>query len=213
VVWQLSEQDKFLYVCLKSSVASKAAKSLRNLRLDTFSDTLDAIKTFICRNDKDDPLRGMVCGIFWLADGLAVNIHRLRQLVPKCKSSINGSLQKLGFTVNLGRSECAQTITAVFPVLKENNAEIRKWTIRKREGAHNIECPPCERFEISLDGLRKPRPAPFDLPRLDLAPEFDEIRLREDQIEDARIWATIRPADLSRDVFAQFIDEMWTGTQ
>jgi hypothetical protein len=219
IIWQLSETDKFLYVCLKSSVASNAAKSPRNLRLDTFSDMLEAIKTFVCRNNKDDALRGMVCGIFWLPDGLAVNIHRLRQVVPKCKSSINGSLQKIGFTVNLGRSECAQTISGIFPVLKENTAELRKWTIRKRDETQKIESPRSnprsEKFEISLEGLRKARPvAPGpDLPGLDLGPEFDEIRLREDPIEDSRLWATVRPAELSRDVFGQFIDEMWIGTQ
>jgi hypothetical protein len=180
---------------------------------------LEAIKTFVCRNNKDDALRGMVCGIFWLPDGLAVNIHRLRQVVPKCKSSINGSLQKLGFTVNLGRSECAQTISGIFPVLKENTAELRKWTIRKRDETQKIESPssnpPREKFEISLEGLRKARPvtAGPDLPGLDLGPEFDEIRLREDRIEDSRLWAAVRPAELSRDVFGQFIDEMWIGTQ
>jgi hypothetical protein len=215
-LWQLCEADRFLYVCLKSTVSSNAAKSPRNLRLNTFSENLEAIKTFVCRNDKDDSLRGMICGIYWLPDGLAINIHRLRQLVPKCKSSINGSLQKLGFTVNLGRSECAQAVTALFPLLKEN-AELRKWTIRKQAGYQRMGSPGSipvhERFEISLDGLKKDRPG-LNLPRFDFRCEFDrDIRVPEDPIDDPMMWDRVHHEDVARGVFPQFGEEMWIGTQ
>jgi len=227
IAWQLSDTDMFLYVCLKSSVASSSAKCPRNLRLNTFSEALDAIKSFVCRSDKDDPIRGMVCGIYWLPDGLAVNIHRLRQLVPKCKSSINGSLQKLGFTVNLGRSDCAQAVTSLFPFLKDNNPELRKWTIRKRSNCQTVESPPASqpepRFEISLEGIRRDRDdlMPAEAPQLDmgfaLKDEDDldafEIPARPDAADEARLWAGIRPEALSRGPFASFIDDMWDAAK
>jgi hypothetical protein len=209
-LWKLCEADRFLYVCLKSTVSSNAAKSPRNLRLNTFSENLEAIKTFVCRNDKDDCLRGLICGIYWLPDGLAINIHRLRHLVPKCKSSINGSLQRLGFTVNLGRSECAQAITSLFPLLKEN-AELRKWTIRKRAGCQRTGPNPVHhRFEISLDGLKKDFPS-LELPRFDFRCEFDrDIRVTEEPIDDPLMWDRVHHEDA---VLPQFGEEMWIGTQ
>jgi hypothetical protein len=215
-LWQLSDTDRFLYVCLKSKVSSNAAKSPRNFRLNTFSENLETIRRFVCRNDKDDSLRGMVCGIHWLRDGLAINIHRLRQLVPKCKSSINGSLQKLGFTVNLSRSECAHAMTSLFPLLKEN-AELRKWTIRKHAGSETIDSPHSnpvhERFEISLDGLKKDQPA-LELPKFDFRCEFDrDIRVTEEPIDDPMMWDRVQPEDVTRDIFLQFGEEMWIGTQ
>jgi hypothetical protein len=104
----------------------------------------------------------MVCGIYWLPDAIAINIHQLRSLIPKCKSSINVSLQKLGFSNSPGRTASGQTITSIFPFLKDNLSALRKWTIREktseiivRESDHPVPTQPF--FEISLDGLAWPR--------------------------------------------------------
>jgi hypothetical protein len=85
------------------------------------------------RDDPEDPIRGMVCGLYWLPDGIAVDVHEVRRLVPRCKSSINGSLHKLGYTLSLGRLECADVLTKIFPLLRDQTAELRKWSIRKIE--------------------------------------------------------------------------------
>jgi hypothetical protein len=99
----------------------------------SFGGTLDAIRQFVMRDDPDDALRGMACGLYWLPDGIAVDVHEVRLLVPRCKSSINGSLHKLGYTLSLGRLECAELLTKIFPLLRDQTAELRKWSIRKAE--------------------------------------------------------------------------------
>jgi hypothetical protein len=100
----------------------------------------------------------MLCGVCWLADGIAVNTHQLKRLVTKCKSSIYGSLQKIGYTVSLGRAESAQAMTAFFPMLKDNTAELRKWTVRRREDGLDYPSPGCR------VKLQKPRPGVFEIP-------------------------------------------------
>jgi hypothetical protein len=85
------------------------------------------------RDEPNDALRGMACGLYWLPDGIAVDVHEVRLLVPRCKSSINGSLHKLGYTLSLGRIECAEVITKIFPLLRDQTAELRKWSIRRAE--------------------------------------------------------------------------------
>ncbi|OHT05128.1 hypothetical protein TRFO_27259 [Tritrichomonas foetus] len=127
----LSDDDKCRYTYLKFNISSKAFKSQRNKRIETFSEILNEIKGFVVRGTKDDITRGLVCGVCWLPEGIAINTHQLRFLISKCKSSINGSLQKMGYNSSLGRTEAAIAISNAFPILKDNNTELRKWTVRK----------------------------------------------------------------------------------
>jgi hypothetical protein len=171
-LWQLSETDRRKYACLKASLMSTGDGSERNRRVAAFTEMLDAIKNFALQGDKHDSLRCIVCGICWLSEGLAVNTHELRQLIPKCKSSINGSLQRLGYTINLNRTESSQAMAAFCPYLKDNTAELRKWTVRRRLDSwrppETIQYrPPVvfpvaeQKFEISLEGLSRPKSAPI----------------------------------------------------
>jgi hypothetical protein len=107
--------------------------SPRSQRAKSFVGALDAIRQFVLRDDSDDPVRGLACGLYWLPDGIAVDVHAVRRLVPRCKSSINGSLHNLGYTMSLGRLECAEILTKIFPFLRDQTTELRKWSIRKIE--------------------------------------------------------------------------------
>lgn len=170
--WMLNDIDKTRYGCLKYNLSSKSMKSQRNKRITTFSEIIDSIKSFVIQGDKNDTLRGLVCGICWIPEGIAINTHQLRFLICKCKSSINGSLQKMGYTSNLGRTEAALAMANAFPILKDNSAELRKWTVRRietlistslsplmstpPEGPTQSDKPSQGCFSISLDGIAKP---------------------------------------------------------
>ena len=129
--WALSENEMYQYKCLQLALTELISKNQRNKRINSFIREMDAIKAFAIRGDINDNLRSYVCGIIWLEDGIAVNIHYLRKLMGKCKSSINGSFQKLGFTVGSSRTEAANVISQIFPSLKEETSELRMWSIRK----------------------------------------------------------------------------------
>ena len=129
--WLLSDEDRCKYTCLKIAISSRSLKSQRNKRVETFNEILSEIQSFVVRGTKDDAVRGLACGVFWLAEGIAINTHQLRHLISKCKSSINGSLQKMGYSTSLGRTEAAIAISNAFPILKDNSTELRKWTVRK----------------------------------------------------------------------------------
>lgn len=129
--WLLSEADKYQYHCLKMALALTSEKNQRNQRLNSFNKCIEAVKSFAIRGDNKDNIRSYICGIVWLKDGIAINTHYLKALISKCKSSINGSLQKMGLTINVSRTEAIAQMTAAFPNLKENTSELRKWSIRK----------------------------------------------------------------------------------
>ena len=128
----LSEYDKYQYNYTRALMSSPSNKNQRNKRIETFSEALDAIKAYAIRGDGEDWRRCLVCGIFWLPEGIAINTRQLRLLIFKCKSSINGSLQKMGFNTNVSRTEAANIMINALPMLKDNTSELRQWTVRQQ---------------------------------------------------------------------------------
>jgi hypothetical protein len=204
----LSDNDRCMYACLLTSISTSAATAPRRRRSLTFSDVLASIQTFVVRHDQNDAVRGLICGIYWLPDALAINIHQLRSLIPKSKSSINGSLQRLGFSVTLGRAKSLQYLATVFPLIQDNVPALRKWTLRKKKSEAEIfqggeMGPERPRFEISLDGLGRYRPA--------LTHE-EESGVRECENEEMireTGWDLPRNDDVGAEVYGTVTDYIW----
>jgi hypothetical protein len=92
---------------------------------------LDLIKAYAIRGDADDLPRSLVCGVVWLANGIAVNIQQLKLLSSKCKSSINGSFSQLGYRPIPSGADTAGELIQKFPFMKDQFTELRQWTIRQ----------------------------------------------------------------------------------
>lgn len=133
----LSEQDKAQYNRLKLDFSAGSVKRVRNNRLETFDGILDIIRSFAERGNENDWRRFLVCGVCWLDNAIAINTRQLRLLVSKCKSSINGSLQKMGYTTNMSHSESWKILFPHIPLLKDHFSELRQWTIRYKTGTQN----------------------------------------------------------------------------
>jgi hypothetical protein len=92
---------------------------------------LTLIKAYVVRGTSADLNRALVCGILWLPRYLAVNIHELQLLTSKCKSSLNGSLHTMGYgTIPTGLNSAGELLAA-YPWMKDNYAELRRWTVRQ----------------------------------------------------------------------------------
>jgi hypothetical protein len=70
--------------------AALSAPSNPNKRIDDFREIIEPVELFINSNDVDKWRRSLVCGVFRLANRIAVNIAQLKWLVFKSKSLING---------------------------------------------------------------------------------------------------------------------------
>ena len=135
--WELlTEDDKLQYTTLQKNFSSGALKKLRNGRAETFEEILEEIRQFCIKEDDptNDWKRFLVCGICWMDQAIAINTRQLKLLVCKCKSSINGSLQKMGYTTNMAHSESWKILFPKIPLLKDHYSELRKWTIRYKPG-------------------------------------------------------------------------------
>ena len=131
--WELlSEQDKNEYQALKVTFNTGSIKRNRGHRIETFDGILGAIHQYAEKGQDTDWRRFLVCGVCWIENAIAINTRQLRILISKCKSSINGSLQKLGYYTNTSHSESWKILFSRIPLLKDNYPEIRQWTIRQR---------------------------------------------------------------------------------
>lgn len=129
--WEfLSEEDKSEYIGIRNRFHDEIAKSKRGERIDIFITRLKIIRDFIEKEPNDQWKRIVVCGIMFLNDALGINIQQLRILMGKCKSSINGSLQQLGYIAKPLTHDIDQEITKKVPLLKEDHFQLKKWTIR-----------------------------------------------------------------------------------
>jgi hypothetical protein len=129
--WDLiGDTDRAAYLTLRQTLSSSACKHCRHHSNEVNRDILNTIHTFVIRNDADDWKRALVCGICWLRGSIAVNTRQLRLLVSKCKSSINAMFQNIGYVTVPTTTDYGAAIAQFFPSIKDNFAELRKWTIR-----------------------------------------------------------------------------------
>lgn len=128
----LNEHDKAEYLMLKSLLDESSTKRNRGHRMEAFDGVLEAIHRYAERHDDNDWRRFLVCGVCWMDNMIAINTRQLRLLISKCKSSINGSFQKMGYTTNQSHTESRKYLFGKIPLLKGNFNELRQWTIRSR---------------------------------------------------------------------------------
>lgn len=124
----LSQADQAGYSTLRMSIS--AGSSSRINKNDTFENILGAIRSYAERGDESDWRRFLVCGVCWMDNAIAINTRQLRLLISKCKSSINGSLQKMGYSTNTSHAESWKNLFPKIPILRDNYKELRQWTIR-----------------------------------------------------------------------------------
>lgn len=135
----LKPADMQQYICIRSALMSPYGKNYRN-KIENFGDVLQLLKGFCVKMDGDDWKRFLVAGICFFIDGsIAINTHQLRLFIGKCKSSINGSLHKLGYIYSVERSEAIKSITNLIPALKDNTVELRQWTFRSPHPIQSLE--------------------------------------------------------------------------
>jgi hypothetical protein len=134
--WEmLGPDDQTAYRTMRDRLTEFAAKTKRARTNDSFCEILQQLKQFVCRGDAGDSIRGLVCGIVWLDDGIAINTHQFRLVSSKCKSSINAAFQGLGYGTTPSAAAISAELVRLFPFMQNNFALLRQWTIRQRVDA------------------------------------------------------------------------------
>ena len=126
----LHPSDLDQYVQLRTSFYDEIKMSKKGERLESFIKRLKRIREFVERGDGDDWKRGLVCGIIFLSNGIAIHIQQFRLLLGKCKSSINGSLQQIGFIAHPQGGPIEEELCDKVPIFRKEHSEVKKWTVR-----------------------------------------------------------------------------------
>lgn len=128
----LNDEDRIKYSELREQFSLPKYKNRRNKSNNVFKTMIQSIKSFIDKNETDKWKRSLVCGIVWVDDMIIINTHQLRILIDKCKSSINGSFQSIGYEALPSGEEYISHIISLYPFMKNNYAELRQWTARRK---------------------------------------------------------------------------------
>ena len=126
----LSDDDKQMYMKIMNAIQAPTLQSKRNKRLTEFEDMIEAIEVFENHEDIEKWKRYLACGLFRFENGIAVNISTLKQLIHRCKSSINGSLKALGYNQVISKASSCKELLQAIPYLAKRANELRQWTVR-----------------------------------------------------------------------------------
>jgi hypothetical protein len=126
----LSACDQDRYNALRAALSSSDCRNNRNQRLDKFQEMLSVIREFCEHSHEDRAARYLVCGVCHLGEGIAINIRQLRLLLNKCKSSINGSFQRMGWIGLPLKDGTLDEFLSKIPFLRTNFGELREWSVR-----------------------------------------------------------------------------------
>lgn len=122
-------RSEFLKLRLHFHQGQKAAHKDR--RLASFSSELEAILNF-CKSDPHEyQLRCILSGIAFAGPFVCVNTRQLKSFLGRCKSSINGSFQQLGYNAIKTKSKARACILSILPILNNDATLARQWTVRK----------------------------------------------------------------------------------
>jgi hypothetical protein len=130
--WQiLSQQDQKGYLDLRDFL-DQLARHRRGARSERFDAALEAIVKYVNHGDENDWQRSLVSGFFLMNGAVAINARRLARLLSKCKSWVNGSLQRLGYVTNMSHSETWKALFQKIPFLVDHCDDLKQWTLRCR---------------------------------------------------------------------------------
>ena len=147
---KLNVSDRTEFFHLLNLFTFSEDRNKRNLGISTFIKHLQLIHNYICKGDMYDSLRGLICGIEFGNNSFIINTGKLKKLMCRSKSCMNGCFQKIGYTV----CKPSQDISSLFSQFLPNGSHIlsaRQWCVRKSTHMTSIFFSPNIKIEIATN--------------------------------------------------------------
>ena len=126
----LPEDEKEDYLRIIEEFRNEEKKTSKDKRIFSFPNERSKIINFIERSEVNKEVRCILVGICFCGPILCLNNRQLKLLTCRCKSSINGSFQKLGYVSILSKSKSKDCVLAALPSLKAHTTILRQWSSR-----------------------------------------------------------------------------------
>ena len=139
LIGRMQTMDQQEYIRLYKCFQESEDKNKRNHGMDTFVTHLLKVHKFINQKNGYDIFRGFVCGIEFGKGFIIVNTKRLKRLMCRSKSCVNGCIQKLGFEMVRKQQDVSGFFTSILPGVEPQLCNSRQWCVRRR----TKNCPLC----------------------------------------------------------------------
>jgi hypothetical protein len=137
--WQeLSDEDQQAFLALYQSLRRECAITSKDRRAITFHRELISVVKFLERSPDGIRSRALVAGVCFAGPVVLMDTRMLKMLLGRCKSSINGCFQNLGFTALRSKSKARLCVTTMLPTLQRHPDCLRQWTARHMSDTANV---------------------------------------------------------------------------
>lgn len=127
---RMSYQDQAEFVRLLNFFAYADDRNKRNFGMSTFVKHLNMVHNFVVKGDSGNAYRGIVCGILFGNGFILVNTTRLKKLMYRSKSCVNGCFQRLGFSISRATQDIGGFFEQLVPQMA-HQLNTRQWCVRK----------------------------------------------------------------------------------
>jgi hypothetical protein len=133
---QLSPDDKAEFIKLKADFHRGQKFTSKDRRITTFHRELQVVLEWLERSDDNKEIRCIIAGLCFAGPYVCINTRQLKSFLGRCKSSINGCFQQLGFVALRTKSKARNCVLSVLPSLCNQQDVLRQWAVRwTSEGA------------------------------------------------------------------------------
>lgn len=118
------------YKVLIDTISSDVLRARRHSGLSEFIKHITLVHKFVRQGNSNDSLRGIVCGVEFGRGFILVNTDRLKKILYRSKSCMNGCFQRLGYDVMRPSHDLACLFTRLLPSVNPEFFAIRQWCVR-----------------------------------------------------------------------------------
>jgi hypothetical protein len=132
----LPVEERGQYQVMVNGIAEDIERTRKHSGVSEFVKHITQVHRFIRRGNPNDPLRGVVCGVEFGRGFILVNTDRLKKVLYRSKSCMNGCWQRLGYDVMRPSHDIVCLFTRLMPNVNPEFFAIRQWCVRLvREGS------------------------------------------------------------------------------
>ena len=126
----LSQDDRCEFMRLRSNFRQGPKVTSKDFRIVTFSKELSIVIRYLERSPENAEARCVLVGVCFVGPYVCVNTRQLKTFLGRCKSSINGSFQQLGYVALKTKAKAKACVITALPSLQNNQSILRQWTVR-----------------------------------------------------------------------------------
>ena len=163
-----ADQDEFGRVRSELHLSQNSAQ--KDKRLVQFPLELASVLAFIDRSPHGVEERSIAAGASFAGPFIAVNTRHLKHFIGRCKSSINGCFQLIGYPTVRVKAKARECVLACLPSLANEPAALRQWTVRYAGDAamacffsRYVDVGITSKIALPEEDERRPSPVPLNV--------------------------------------------------